>query len=98
MPKEKVHVPVVEPKSTSFLEYVEIGRTVTPNPVFKRDEIHVNMKKICRGNPSETFDTEQTWDYSVPWPVEEVKVEKVVVKKQPVKVKKKTLMQKITNA
>ena len=46
MPKEKVHVPVVEPKSTPFLEYVELGRTVTPNPVFKRDEIHLQKRLI----------------------------------------------------
>ena len=84
----------MEPKSTPFLEYVELGRTVTPNPVFKRDEIHVNMKKICRGNPSETFDTEQTWDYSVPWSEKEKNVEnlyhqeKVVKEKAEVKVQK----------
>jgi len=35
MPKEKVHVPVVEPKTTSCVEYIELGRTVTPQPVFK---------------------------------------------------------------
>ena len=94
MPKEKVHVPVVEPKSTPFLEYVELGRTVTPNPTFKRDEIHVNMKKICRGNPEETFDTEQSWDYSIPWTekdkekVETYHQEKVVKEKAEVKVGK----------
>ena len=36
MPKEKVHVPVVEPKTTSCVEYIELGRIVTPQPVFKR--------------------------------------------------------------
>ena len=77
MPKEVKYVPVVEPKSTPFLEYVELGRTVTPNPTFKRDEIHVNMKKICRGNPSETFDTEQSWDYNIPWTEKEENVEKL---------------------
>ena len=94
MPKEVKYVPVVEPKSTPFLEYVELGRTVTPNPTFKRDEIHVRMKKICRGNPSETFDTEQSWDYSVPWTEKEENVEnlyhqeKVVKEKAEVKVQK----------
>ena len=94
MPKEVKYVPVVEPKSTPFLEYVELGRTVTPNPTFKRDEIHVNMKKICRGNPSETFDTEQSWDYNIPWTekdeekVETYHQEKVVKEKAEVKVGK----------
>ena len=45
MPKEKVHVPVVEPKSTSYLEYIELGRTVTPQPVFKKDTVRVITTK-----------------------------------------------------
>ena len=93
MPKEKVHVPVVEPKSTSYLEYIELGRTVTPQPVFKKDTIRVRLLQRCLGNPAETFDTEKHWEYDVPWPVEEVK--EVVAEKQPVK---KNLLQKITNA
>ena len=95
MPKEKVHVPVVEPKSTSYHEYIELGRTVTPQPVFKKDTIRVRLLQRSLGNPAETFDTEKNWEYDVPWPVEEVK--EVVVEKQPVK-PKKTLLQKITNA
>ena len=95
MPKEKVHVPVVEPKSTSYVEYIELGRTVTPQPVFKKDTIRVRLLHRSLGNPAETFDTEKHWEYDVPWPVEEVK--EVVVEKQPVK-PKKTLLQKITNA
>ena len=95
MPKEKVYVPVVEPKTTSYLEYTELGRTVTPCPVFKKDTIRVRVLQICRGNPEETFETEKHWEYDVPWPVEEVK-EEVVVEKEPVK-EKKTLLQKITN-
>ena len=39
MPKEKVYVPVVEPKSTSYLEIKELGRIVTPHPVFKKDTV-----------------------------------------------------------
>ena len=93
MPKEKVYVPVVEPKSTSYLEIVELARIVTPHPVFKKDTVFVRVKKICRGNPAETFETEEHWEYDVPWPVEEVK--EVVAEKQPVK---KNLLQKITNA
>ena len=93
MPKEKVYVPVVEPKSTSYLEYIELGRTVTPQPVFKKDTIRVRLLQRCLGNPTETFDTEKHWEYDVPWPVEEVK--EVVAEKQPVK---KNLLQKITNA
>ena len=95
MPKEKVYVPVVEPKSTSYLEYTELGRTVTPQPVFKKDTIRVRLLQRSLGDPAETFDTEKNWEYDVPWPVEEVK--EVVVEKQPVK-PKKNLLQKITNA
>ena len=93
MPKEKVHVPVVEPKTTSCVEYIELGRTVTPCPVFKKDTIRVRLLQRCLGNPSETFDTEKHWEYDVPWPVEEVK--EVVVEKQPVK---KNLLQKLTSS
>tara|TARA_B100000927_G_scaffold69803_1_gene55320 strand:+ start:765 stop:1052 length:288 start_codon:yes stop_codon:yes gene_type:complete len=75
MPKEKVHVPVVEPKSTSYIEYEELGRTITPQPAFKKDTVRVRVLQRCLGNPTETFDTEKHWEYDVPWPVEEVKVE-----------------------
>ena len=92
MPKEKVYVPVVEPKSTSYIEYIELGRTVTPQPVFKKDTIRVRLLQRCLGNPTETFDTEKHWEYDVPWPVEEVK--EVVVEKKSVK---KTLLQKLKN-
>ena len=95
MPKEKEYVPVVEPKTTSCVEYIELGRTVTPQPVFKKDTIRVRLLQRSLGNPAETFDTEKHWEYDVPWPVEEVK--EVVVEKQSVK-PKKTLLQKITNA
>ena len=81
MPKEKVYVPVVEPKSTSYVEYTELGRTVTPQPVFKKDIIRVRLLQRCLGNPTETFDTEKHWEYDVPWPVEEVKVEEKVAEK-----------------
>ena len=94
MPKVKEYVPVLEPKSTSYVEYTELGRTVTPCPVFKKDTIRVRLLQRCLGNPTETFDTEKHWEYDVPWPVEEVKVEEVVVEKQPVK---KNLLQKIAN-
>ncbi len=83
MPKEKTYVPVVEPKSTSYLEYTELGRTVTSCPVFKKDTIRVRLLQRSLGNPAETFDTEKHWEYDVPWPVKEV--EEVVVEKQPVK-------------
>ena len=96
MPKEKPYVPVVEPKSTSYLEYVELGRIVTPQPVFKKDTIRVRLLQRCLGNPTETFETEKHWEYDVPWPVEEVKVEKVVVEKEPVK-EKKNLLQRLTS-
>ena len=95
MPKAKEYVPVVEPKSTSYLEYKELGRTVTSHPVFKKDTVRVRLLQINKGNPAETFETEKHWEYDVPWPVEEVK-EEVVVEKEPVK-EKKTLLQKITN-
>ena len=90
MPKEKVHVPVVEPKTTSCVEYIELGRIVTPQPVFKKDTIRVRLLQRCLGNPAETFDTEKNWEYDVPWPVEEV--EEVVVEKQP---EKKTVLEKV---
>ena len=93
MPKEKVYVPVVEPKSTSYVEYKELGRTVTPQPVFKKDIVRVRLLQINKGNPAETFETEKNWEYDVPWPVEEVKVEKVVEKK--VEVKKKNLLETV---
>jgi len=85
MPKEKVHVPVVEPKSTSYIEYKELGRTVTPCPVFKKDTVRVRVLQICKGNPAETFETEKHWEYDVPWTEKEVKVE------QKIKVKKKAI-------
>ena len=81
MPKEAKYVPVVEPKSTSCVEYVELGRIVTPQPVFKKDTVFVRVLQICRGNPEETFETEKTWTYDVPWPAEEVKVEEQVDEK-----------------
>ena len=95
MPKEKVHVPVVEPKSSSYMEYVELGRTVTPQPVFKKDTIRVRLLQRSLGNPAETFDTEKHWEYDVPWPVEEVKVEEKVEEKKPVK-QKKNIFQRVT--
>ena len=93
MPKAKEYVPVVEPKSTSYVEYTELGRTVTPDTVFKKDTIRVRVLQRCLGNPTETFDTEKHWEYDVPWPVEEVK--EVVVEKQPVK-EKKNIFQRVT--
>ena len=93
MPKEKVHVPVVEPKSTSYIEYEELGRTITPQPAFKKDTVRVRVLQRCLGNPAETFDTEKHWEYDVPWPVEEVK--EVVVEKQPVE-EKKNIFQRVT--
>ena len=90
MPKEKPYVPVVEPKTTSCVEYIELGRTVTPQPVFKKDTIRVRLLQRSLGNPAETFDTEKHWEYDVPWPVEEVK--EVVAEKQPVK---ETVLEKV---
>ena len=92
MPKEKPYVPVVEPKTTSYVEYTELGRTVTSCSVFKKDTIRVRLLQRNLGNPAETFDTEKHWEYDVPWPVGEVK--EIVVEKQPVK--EETLVQKIT--
>ena len=94
MPKEVKYVPVVEPKTTSCVEYIELGRTVTPQPVFRKDTIRVRLLQRSLGNPAETFDTEKHWEYDIPWTVEEVKVEEVVAEKQPVK---KNLLQKLTS-
>ena len=82
MPKEKVYVPVVEPKSTSYLEYKELGRTVTPCSVFKKDTVRVRVLQICKGNPAETFETEKHWEYDIPW---SEKKEEVVVETTPVR-------------
>ena len=92
MPKEVKYVPVVEPKTTSCVEYIELGRIVTPQPVFRKDTIRVRVLQRSLGNPAETFDTEKHWEYDVPWPVEEVK--EVVVEKKSVK---KNLLQKLKN-
>jgi len=81
MPKEVKYVPVVEPKTTSCVEYIELGRIVTPQPVFRKDTIRVRLLQRSLGNPAETFDTEKNWEYDVPWPVEEVKVEEKVEQK-----------------
>ena len=96
MPKEKVYVPVVEPKTTSCVEYIELGRIVTPQPVFRKDTIRVRLLQRSLGNPAETFDTEKNWEYDVPWPVEEVKTEELVVEKKSLK-EKKTLLQRLRN-
>ena len=93
MPK-KEYVPVVEPKSTSYLEYKELGRTVTSHPVFKKDTVRVRLLQINKGNPAETFETEKHWEYDVPWPVEEVKVEEKVEEKVVVE-EKKNILQRI---
>ena len=93
MPKEKPYVPVVEPKTTSCVEYIELGRIVTPQPVFKKDTIRVRLLQRSLGNPVETFATEKHWEYDVPWPVEEFNVEEVVEEKQP---EKKNIFQRVT--
>jgi hypothetical protein len=67
MAKEKVYVPVVEPKSTSYVEYIELGRTVTSCSVFKKDTIRVRLLQRNLGNPAETFETEKNWEYDIPW-------------------------------
>ena len=78
MPKEVKYVPVVEPKTTSCVEYIELGRTVTPQPVFKKDTIRVRVLQRCLGNPAESFDTEKHWEYDVPW--SEERQEEVVMR------------------
>ena len=52
---------------------------------FLKKEEDLERKKICRGNPAETFETEKHWEYEVPWKEKEVKVE------QKIKVKKKAI-------
>ena len=79
MAKEKVYVPVVEPKSTSYVEYIELGRTVTSCSVFKKDTIRVRLLQRNLGNPAETFDTEKHWEYDIPWS-EKKEEEKVITK------------------
>ena len=79
MAKEKVYVPVVEPKSTSYVEYIELGRTVTSCSVFKKDTIRVRLLQRNLGNPAETFETEKNWEYDIPWS-EKKEEEKVITK------------------
>ena len=79
MAKEKVYVPVVEPKSTSYVEYIELGRTVTSCSVFKKDTIRVRLLQRSLGNPAETFETEKNWEYDIPWS-EKKEEEKVITK------------------
>ena len=79
MAKEKVYVPVVEPKSTSCVEYIELGRTVTSCSVFKKDTIRVRLLQRSLGNPAETFETEKHWEYDIPWS-EKKEEEKVITK------------------
>ena len=86
MPKEKTYVPVLEPKSTSYIEYTELGRTVTPCPVFKKDTIRVRLLQRCLGNPTETFDTEKHWEYDVPWTAEEIEIRSTVKQEATVEV------------
>ena len=86
MPKEKVHVPVVEPKTTSCVEYIELGRIVTPQPVFKKDTIRVRLLQRSLGNPAETFDTEKNWEYDVHWTAEEIEIRSTVKQEATVEV------------
>ena len=86
MPKEKVYVPIVEPKTTSYVEYTELGRTVTSCPVFKKDTIRVRLLQRCLGNPAETFDTEKHWEYDVPWTAEEIEIRSTVKQEATVEV------------
>ena len=87
MPKEKEYVPVVEPKSTSYLEYKELGRIVTPCPVFKKDTIRVRVLQICRGNPAETFETEKYWEYDIPWSEKKEEEKVITIKKEKINFK-----------
>ena len=84
MPKEKVYVPVVEPKTTSYVEYIELGRIVTPCPVFKKDTVRVRLLQRCLGNPAETFDTEKNWEYDIPWSEERLEVKPVIIEEEKV--------------
>ena len=84
MPKEKVYVPVLEPKTTSYVEYIELGRIVTPCPVFKKDTVRVRLLQRNLGNPAETFDTEKNWEYDIPWSEEKLEVKPVNIEQEKV--------------
>ena len=84
MPKEKPHVPGLEPKTTSYVEYIELGRTVTPCSVFKKDTVRVRLLQRNLGNPAETFDTEKNWEYDIPWTEEKVEVKPVRIEEEEV--------------
>ncbi len=77
MPKKetvKKIIPVNELESNKFTDVIELERTTTPNPEKRVDHIFVRRKKICRGNPSEIFSTEEYARFDIAWP-EEVKKE-----------------------
>ena len=84
MPKEKVYVPVLEPKTTSYVEYIELGRIVTPCPIFKKDTVRVRLLQRNLGNPAETFDTEKNWEYDIPWSEEKLEVKPVNIEQEKV--------------
>jgi len=85
MAKEKKPAKIyVEPESTSYLEYEILGRT-TKEGVGYYDEHQVTRRKICKGNPEETFETVEVINYQVPHPEP---VEEVVVT-EPVKEQKR---------
>tara|TARA_Y100001963_G_scaffold19148_1_gene24232 strand:- start:2275 stop:2556 length:282 start_codon:yes stop_codon:yes gene_type:complete len=67
MPKEKKPAKIyVEPESTSYLEYEILGRTTKEGVGY--DEHQVTRRKICKGNPEETFETIEVINYQVPHP------------------------------
>ena len=52
-----------DPVDTSYLKYEILGRTVISHDTY--DEHIVIIKKICIGNPAETFETVQNVCYNI---------------------------------
>ncbi len=78
-----------DPKDTSYLKWEILGRTIVKHTEY--DEHIVTQKKICVGNPAETFETVETVCY---------RIEKTVEKPPAVKkiAKKKSVVQKVKEA
>ena len=68
--------PIIELKSTSFTEVIELERIVTPDRVKRVDHIFVRRKKTCTRH-HEGFATIEIARFDIAWPEEpkeEIKV------------------------
>ena len=66
----KKPIPINELETTKFTDVIEIERIVKPDEVKRVDHIFVRRRKICKGNPIETFVTEEYARFDIAWPEE----------------------------